>query len=118
MFTAYIVVTLTTIAANAGMVVADLARAKMVLANGAEVGVPPSWIPMLATLKAAGATGLLLGLLGFRFLGIAAAVGLTLFFIGAIAAHVRARVFYNLAFPGTFLALAVASLVLAIAVAK
>ena len=118
MFTAYIVVTLITIAANAGMVVADLARSKMVLANGAEVGVPPSWIPLLATVKAAGATGLLLGLLGFRFIGIAAGVGLTLFFIGAVAAHVRARVLYNLAFPGGFLALAVASLVLTVAITQ
>jgi DoxX-like protein len=118
MFNAYIVVTLTTIAANAGMVVADLARSKMVLANGAEVGVPPSWIPLLATLKAAGAAGLLLGLLGFRFIGIVAGAGLTLFFIGAVAAHVRARVYYNLAFPGGYLALAVASLVLAVAAAQ
>lgn len=118
MFIAYIVVTLITIAANTGMVVADLTKSKMVLANGAEVGVRASWIPMLATLKAAGAAGLLLGLLGLRPIGIAAAVGLTLFFIGAVAAHVRARVFYNLAFPGGYLALAVASLVLAIAVAR
>jgi hypothetical protein len=51
--------------------------------------------------------------LGVRFIGIAAAIGLVLFFIGAVAAHVRARVFYNIAFPGAFLALAVASLVLA-----
>jgi hypothetical protein len=118
MFIAYIVVTLITIAANAAMVIADLSKSKMVLANGAEVGVPTSWIPMLATLKAAGAIGLLFGLLGLRPIGIAAAVGLTLFFIGAVAAHVRARVFYNIAFPGGFLALAVASLILAIAAAR
>jgi hypothetical protein len=35
-----------------------------------------------------------------------------LFFIGALVIHVRARILYNLAFPGVFLALAVASLVL------
>jgi hypothetical protein len=117
MFISYIVVTLITIAANAGMVIADFSRSKMVLANGAEVGVPESWVPLLGTLKAAGAAGLLLGLLGFRLIGIAAAVGLTLFFIGAVAAHVRAKVYYNLAFPGGYLALAVASLVFAVAVA-
>ena len=38
--------------------------------------------------------------------------GLVLFFIGALATHVRARVLYNLAFPGFYLALAIGSLVL------
>jgi hypothetical protein len=85
------------------------------LANSAEVGVPPSWLPLLATLKAAGAAGLLIGLLGVRYVGIAAAIGLVLFFTGALAVHVRARVFYNLAFPGTYWLLAAASLVLALA---
>ncbi|MFI6512181.1 DoxX family protein [Streptosporangium sp. NPDC050855] len=115
MFTAYVVVTVVTIVVNAGIAVADLARAGFVLANGAEVGVPPSWLPVLATLKAAGATGLLLGLLGVRPVGVAAAAGLCLFFVGAVAVHVRARVFHNIAFPGVYLALAVASLVLAVA---
>ena len=115
MFVAYVVVTIITIIANAAAAVADLSRAQFVLANSAEVGVPPSWLPLLAALKAAGAAGLLIGLLGFRYLGIAAAIGLVLFFTGALTVHVRARVFYNLAFPGTFWLLAAASLVLAIA---
>ncbi|MFC9911540.1 DoxX family protein [Streptomyces sp. NPDC059862] len=113
MFTAYLLITLITIAANAGIAVADLSRARFVLANSAEVGVPESWLPWLAALKASGAAGLLLGLLGARSLGIAAALGLTLFCIGAIAAHIRARVYYNIAFPAAFLALATASLTLA-----
>jgi hypothetical protein len=113
MYLTYVVVTVAAIAANAGIAIADFARAKFVLANSAEVGVPPSWLPLLGTLKAAGAAGLVLGLLGFRFVGIAAAAGLVLFFIGAIAAHARARVFHNIAFPGTYLALAIGSLVLA-----
>ncbi|MBT2488013.1 DoxX family protein [Streptomyces sp. ISL-96] len=115
MFTAYAVVTVITISVNAVIAIADFARAKFVLANSAEVGVPQSWIPMLGTLKAAGAAGLLLGLLGVHFIGTAAAIGLVLFFIGAIAVHVRARVFHNIVFPGSFLALATASLVLAVA---
>ena len=65
--------------------------------------------------KAAGAAGLLIGLLGVQYVGIAAATGLVTFFTGALAVHVRARVFYNLAFPGTYWLLAAASLVLAIA---
>ncbi len=114
MFATYIVVTTITILANAGIAIADLASAKFVLANSAEVGVPRSWLPFLATLKAAGAAGLLLGLLGVRAIGIAAAIGLVAFFVGAIIVHIRARVFYNLAFPGAYLALALASLTLAI----
>jgi hypothetical protein len=112
---AYTVVASVTIAVNAVIAVADFARAKFALANSAEVGVPLSWLPLLATAKAAGAAGLVLGLLGVRFIGIAAAAGLVLFFVGAVTAHVRARVFYNIAFPGAYLLLAAASLVLAIA---
>ncbi|ARQ71483.1 DoxX family protein [Streptomyces marincola] len=110
----YVVVTVATIVVTGGIAVADFARAKFVLANSAEVGVPQSMLPLLGGLKAAGAVGLLLGLLGMDILGIAAAGGLVLFFIGAVAVHVRARVFYNMAFPGTYLALAVASFALAI----
>jgi hypothetical protein len=43
-----------------------------------------------------------------------AAACLVLFFIGAIAVHVRAHVFHNIAAPGAFLAFAAGALVLAI----
>lgn len=115
MHIAHVTVTVVTIAANAGMAAADVAKAEFVLANSAEVNLPPSWLPWLAALKAAGAAGLLLGLVGFPPLGIAAATGLVLFYVGALAAHVRARVYYNIAFPGAYGGLAVASLVLAVA---
>jgi hypothetical protein len=114
-FIAYVAVTVIAISANAWAAIADFSRAKFVLANSAEVGVPQTWLPLLATLKAAGAVGLLLGLLGVRFIGAAAAIGLILFFLGAIVAHLRARVYYNIAIPGSYLVLAIASLVLSIA---
>jgi hypothetical protein len=38
-----------------------------------------------------------------------------LFFTGALATHVRARVFHNIAFPGAFFALAVAATALTVA---
>ena len=113
MFAAYLTVTLVTIAANAGIAAAGLARARFVLANSAEVGVPVSWLPRLAALKLAGAGGLLLGLVGVPLLGIAAATGLMLFFTGAIVTHMRAGVIYNLYFPGAYWLLALACLVLA-----
>ncbi|MEU3622076.1 hypothetical protein BS329_00625 [Amycolatopsis coloradensis] len=115
MFTAYLTLAIVTVVFNAGIAAADLARIPFVLKNSAEVGVPQSWIPPLAALKAAGAAGLLLGLFGVTFLGTAAAVGLVLFYVGAVITHIRARVLYNIAFPAGLLALAVATLVLDLA---
>lgn len=114
MFTTYLVITIATIAANAVAAVVDFARTDFVRANGVELGLPDSWLPMLGALKAAGAAGLLVGLLGAPVIGVAAAIGLVAFFVGAIVAHLRARVFNKMPFPGAFLALAVASLALAI----
>ncbi|MFF9870016.1 DoxX family protein [Streptomyces sp. NPDC013953] len=115
MFTAYVIVTVIAILANAGITIADFLRADFVLANSEEVGLRQNWLPWLAALKAAGAAGLLLGLMGIPVIGVAAATGLLLFFIGAMAAHIRARVYYNIAFPGAYLTVAAASLVLAVA---
>lgn len=109
---AYVLVIVVTILANGVEAVANLAGAAFVKQNAEEVGVPFSWLPMLGLLKGAGAVGLLFGLVGVRPLGIAAAVGLVLFFIGALVAHVRGRVFHNIAFPAAFEAFAVASLIL------
>ena len=117
MFAAYLTITVITIAANAWAAAADLVPARFILANMAEVGVPRSWLPPLGFLKAAGAAGLLIGLFGARYLGVAAAIGLVLFFAGALTAHVRARVFHNIAVPGAFFALAGASVALAVAAA-
>jgi hypothetical protein len=101
---------LVTIVLNAAIGVADLLKARFVLATSAAVDVPPGWLPMLGTLKLAGAAGLLLGLLGVPVIGVAAAIGLILFYIGAIAAHVRARKFATGAAPLVFLGLAVATI--------
>ena len=98
-------------AANAGIAAADLVPARFVVANSRLVGVAARWIPVLAGLKRAGAIGLVAGLAGLTLLGAVAAVGLTAFFVGAVLVHVRARVFHNIGFPLTYLALAVGSLV-------
>src|ERR1700739_1700456 len=114
MHIAFVVITLTTAVVTAGIAVADLIPAGFVLANSAEVGVPRSWLPPLAAVKLAGAAGLIVGLLGLPALGIAAAVGLVLFFVGAVVTHLRARVLYNIAFPGAFLCLSATTLALMI----
>ncbi|WP_232667556.1 DoxX family protein [Pseudonocardia sp. TRM90224] len=112
---AAVVVTLVTVAMNVGIAAADLSRAGFVLANAGQLGLPPSMLPGLAALKLAAAAGLVLGLLGIPLVGEAAAIGLVVFYVSAVAVHVREKVLYNLAFPGTFLAAAVATLVLTIA---
>lgn len=94
------------IAANVFIVVADLLRADFVMANSAEVGLRPTAVPYLAFLKGAGAIGLMGGFAGMGSLGLAAAVGLVLFYVGAVMAHIRARVFHNIGFPLLFLLLA------------
>ena len=110
MFAVYIVVTLLAAAANAFSATLDFIRYKQILINMAKVGVSESWITILGILKAAGALGLLIGI-GVPLIGIAAAVGLVLFFVAAIIAHLRARD-YSFGLAVVFLLLAVAALVL------
>jgi DoxX-like protein len=114
MHTAYVVVTLLAVVANVAAALADVARAEFVLANSGSVGVPVSWLVPLGLVKAAGAAGLVLGLLGVPLIGAVAAAGLVLFFVGAVLTHLRARN-YALGFPGAYLALAVGAFVLSIA---
>ncbi|MBT2541210.1 DoxX family protein [Streptomyces sp. ISL-44] len=67
-----------------------LQRNDQIVASMRKVQVPDSWLPRLATLKAAGAIGLVAGL-WFTPLGIAAATGVTLYFIGAVISHLRVK---------------------------
>ena len=113
MFTAYLIVTLPAAAANIFSATLDFIRYKQVLINMAKTGVSESWLTMLGILKAAGAIGLLVGI-GVPLIGTAAAVGLVLFFVGAIITHLRARD-YSFGLAVAFLLLAVAALALRLA---
>jgi hypothetical protein len=73
------------------------------------VGVPMQWFPFLAGLEFAAATGLLLGI-RWAPLGIAAATGMTLYFVGAVVAHVRVNDLKGLGPAVQMLCLAVAAL--------
>ena len=75
------------------------------------VGVPERHLPVLAALEIAGAAGILIGL-WLEPLGIAAAVGLVAYFVGAVGGHLRVGDTKNLAMPLPPLVLAVAVLVL------
>jgi hypothetical protein len=115
-FTAYVVVTLLAIAANTFSGVAALIHWKRIIPGMAQAGVPESWLSTLGALKTAGAVGLLLGLVGVPLVGTAAAIGLVLFFIGAVVTHLSTRDYspqFGLAIG--FLLLAVAALVLGLA---
>lgn len=91
MDTAYLVVAILAIAANAFSGIAALAHFRPILPAMARAGVPESWLTFpIGTLKTAGAAGLLLGLAGVPLIGTAAAVGLVLFFVCAVYTHIRA----------------------------
>ncbi|MEV6559895.1 DoxX family protein [Nocardia sp. NPDC051756] len=111
---AYVIVT---IAAAAAMLIAsgiDVFRAQWVRNNMRSYGIPDWTLYPLAVIKAAGALGLLAGL-AVPPLGLAAAICLVLYFLGAILTIVRARGYGDLAYPMPYLALAAASLVLFVA---
>lgn len=79
--------------------------------------VPASWSGFpIGTLKTAGAIGLLLGVLGVPFVGIAAAIGLVLFWVCALYTHILAGDWSaNAALAGGFfLSLAVACVTLSV----
>ena len=78
------------------------------------VGVPLPYFPVLASLELAGAAGIVIGL-WVRPLGIAAAAGLVLYFIGAIIGHVRVNDTKGMANPAIPLLLSIAVLVLQLA---
>ncbi len=104
-----------TILANAGMAMADFCSAEFVLKSSVQVGVSTVWTPVLGALKSAGAVGLFIGIVGVypisQPIGVVAALCLVVYFLGATAVHVRARAFRSIAWPVTYLGLAIASLV-------
>jgi hypothetical protein len=114
MFAAYIIVTVMAAAANLYAATNDFIRPKWLLGNMSKLRVPESWLPILGVLKGAGALGLLVGI-AVPLIGIAAAAGLTVFFIGALITHLRARdLSLGNGVPVIFLVVALAALVLEI----
>jgi hypothetical protein len=108
--TTYLGIMLFAIVANGFSGIAALLRIKAALPAMDRAGVPRSWMTFpIGTLKTAGAAGLVLGLLGVPHIGLAAAVGLTLFFVCAAYTHILAndyapQFWLALAFLGTAIA--------------
>jgi hypothetical protein len=113
MSTAYLTVTLIAVAANGFSGIAALLHMQAIVPGMAKAGVPVSWLTFpIGTLKTAGALGLTAGL-AFRPLGVAAAIGLVLFFVCAIYTHIRASDYSpQFYLANVFLALNVAALAL------
>jgi len=89
-FITYVIVTVFAAATNIFSATLDFIHYKQILINMARVGVSESWLTTLGILKAAGALGLLIGI-RVPLIGIAAAIGLVLFFVAAIITHLRGR---------------------------
>ena len=112
MFVTYVMVTIMAAAANIYAATNDFIRPEWLLSSMTKLGVQESRLPILGILKAAGGVGLLIGF-AVPVIGVAAAIGLILFFVAAITTHLRARD-YSFGVAVMFLLLAVAALVLAI----
>ncbi|MEU9073811.1 DoxX family protein [Kitasatospora sp. NPDC004745] len=78
-------------------------RAEFVTQPLVEYGVPRSWWAWLALAKLAGAAGLLVGL-AVPAVGVAAAVALILYFLGAVLTTLRVRSYRTMPFPLLYLA--------------
>jgi hypothetical protein len=76
-----------------------------------QLGVPLGLYPFMAACEIAGAAGLVIGL-WYGPLGIAAALGVALYFVGAIGAHLRKSDVKGIVTPVVILIIAVAALVL------
>jgi hypothetical protein len=111
MSTAHLIVTLAAAAFVGFSAVSVFTHAKWVVEPITEYGVPRSWWPWLGTAKAAGAAGLVAGLF-VPPIGVAAAIGLVLYFTGAVVTVARARSYGHLVFPVLYVAPVVTSLVL------
>lgn len=110
MFSAYLILTVLAAAALTFSAAADFVRYKKVMVNMGRAGVPEAWLTRLGLAKAADAVGLVVGIV-IPPIGTAAAIGVILFFVGAIITHVRAR-WFSFGFPATYLLLAVGALVM------
>ncbi|WP_330932460.1 DoxX family protein [Spiractinospora alimapuensis] len=110
---AYVILTLVAAAMVGFSAGALYLNASVVTAGLVRYGVPRSWWPWLATAKALGAVGLLVGL-AVPAVGVAAGIGLVLYFTGAVATIVRARVFTHVPVPLFYAAPVVAALALGV----
>ena len=90
MFVVTVIVSVLLALAVIGSAMGKLTKQPKVVEMLTGLGVPLGWFPRLAAAELAGGVGLLVGL-AVAGIGIAAAIGLIVYFIGAVATHVRAK---------------------------
>lgn len=88
MYVAYLAITLLAAALTGSAAVANLIGHEYPKSQADKVGVPHSWMLPLGALLGAGSAGLLAGI-ALPPVGVVAASGLVLYFVGALVAHVR-----------------------------
>lgn len=110
MFFAYLLIALVLAVALVASASAKLAMVDQVIAPITSIGVPPTSLRYLAALEILGAIGLIIGLV-VPAIGIAAAVGIIAYFVGAVVAHLRAGD-SNIAAPAFLAFMAVGALLL------
>ena len=93
---------------------AKLTRNKQIVDGLTAIGVPLTMFPFLAACEIAGAAGMVIGI-WWTPLGIAATIGLALYFVGAVGAHLRKKDFKGLPNAGVMLVASAAVLILRIA---
>ncbi len=114
MFVATVIVSVLLAAVGVASAVGKLTRQPRVMETMEHVGVTRI-VPLLASLELAGAIGVLVGL-GVPGLGMAAGLGLSLYFTGAVISHLRVHDAIGTALtPAPLALLAIAALVLRIA---
>ncbi|MFQ6395334.1 DoxX family protein [Nocardia sp. KC 131] len=114
MHIAYVIVTVLAALAASSAAVVDVIRPQWLRDNMENYGIPERMLGLLAALEALGALGLLVGLV-IPVLGVAAAVGLILYFLGAVITILHARWYSDIAYPLPYLGLAAGSLGLFVA---
>ena len=114
MFTAYVIVTVVAALWVGFSAFSLLRRATFVVEPLVEYGVPQTWWTPLGSAKALGSVGLLVGLF-VPVIGVLAAIGLILYFAGAVVTVLRARSYKTVAFPVLYLAPVAVALGLGIA---
>lgn len=86
----YLSITIIAALANGYAAVLNFTRAESVKVVADRVQVSQDWMIPLGALLGAGAIGLLVGLAA-PVIGEAAAIGLVLYYLGAVSAHLRSR---------------------------
>jgi hypothetical protein len=111
MHAAFLTVVILTAGANIYAGISDFTRPAWLLANMKRLDVEERWLPTLGVLHLLGGVGVLAG---FRIppIGLAAAAGLVVFFLGAVVVSLRARWYEHLPFPLVWLVLAAGSFAL------